>query len=65
MIDYDRLRKELIEYALGAYFVGEAEASMGYIAAVENADNEELLKYAKQIGFREEDYIINDYKRER
>ena len=65
MIDYEKLRKELIDYALGAYYGGHLDAAMGYITTVENADDEQLLTYAKQVGFREEDYIIDDYKRRR
>jgi len=61
MIDYERLRKDLIDYALGAYFGGR----IAYVSAVENASDEELLMYAKQVGFREEFYIIDDYKRRR
>lgn len=65
MIDYARLRKDLLDYAEVSYFRGDEEASMVYIGAIKNATNEELLNYARQIGFREEDYIKNDYKRER
>lgn len=39
MIDYEKLRKELIDYALGAYYGGHLDAAMGYITAVENADD--------------------------
>ncbi len=56
-IDYDRLREDLKEYALGAYFGGGIDAIMGTVIAIESASEEELLIYLNQFGLDLENYI--------
>ena len=56
-IDYDRLRKDLIEFYEGAFFVGGFGAAMFNLTDVYKASNEELISIAQELNIN-----LNNYK---
>ena len=61
-IDIERLRQDLIEHLEGAFFVGGFGAAMLDMEKVKKASDEEVIRIARQNGFRIEDYKIS-YKK--
>ena len=61
-IDIERLRQDLIEHLEGAFFVGGFGAAMLDMEKVKTASDEEVIRIARQNGFRIEDYKIS-YKK--
>ena len=61
-IDYERLRRDLIDYYGTATFSGFGMA-MIEISRVENASNEELVYIAKRNGFCLENYEKSKVRR--
>lgn len=62
-IDYEALRKDLENFALGAHFGGHIDVATLYYDRIVNADYEELIKIAKECNFPVEAYIIEDHRR--
>ncbi|MBQ9019255.1 MAG: hypothetical protein IJ097_02955 [Bacilli bacterium] len=62
-LDYETLRKDLCDYASGAYFGGNIGAAALYYEKIKQADEEELEKIAKECNFPIHDYEIDDYQR--
>ena len=56
MIDYERLKSDLIKHAKWYYRGGDSLKEMAYISTIENASNEQLIDYAKKANFKIEDY---------
>ena len=61
-IDIERSRQDLIEHLEGAFFVGGFGAAMLDMEKVKTASDEEVIRIARQNGFRIEDYKIS-YKK--
>ncbi len=57
--DYEKLRRDLINYLEGGFFVGGFGGMIFEIERVNKASNEELLIIAQKYGFNINDYIIN------
>ena len=64
-IDYESLRKDLSNFALGAHFGAHIEAMTLYYDRIQRASNEELLEIARECNFEIKDYEIDDYERRR
>lgn len=62
-IDYESLRKDLENFALGAHFGGNIGVATLYYDRIVKADEDELIQIAKECNFPLEDYIIDDYNR--
>ena len=56
-IDFERLRKDIIEFYEGAFFVGGFGAAMFNINDIYNASNEELILIANELNIN-----LNNYK---
>lgn len=56
-IDYERLRKDIIEFYEGAFFVGGFGAAMFDISKINNVSNEELIIIANELNIN-----LNNYK---
>ena len=56
-IDYERLRKDIIEFYEGAFFAGGFGAAMFDITKVYNASNNELIRIAQKLNIN-----LNNYK---
>lgn len=59
-IDFEQLRKDLIDFLEGAYFVGSFGAALIERQEVMEASNEELISIALRKGFDLNLYLIND-----
>lgn len=57
-IDYERLRKEIIEFYEGAFFIGGFGQAMFNISDIYNASNEELILIANSLNIN-----LNNYKK--
>ncbi len=58
-IDYEKLRKDLIDYFGSAMFSGFPMAVVD-LSDVERASNDELIKIAKKNGFDLSKYLIDE-----
>ena len=57
-IDFDRLRRDLINYFESALFVGGFGMAIVYISKVQNASNDELIRIALNNKFDLKKYTI-------
>lgn len=64
-IDYESLRRDLSNFALGAKFGAKIDAMTLYYERIQKASHEELIQIAKECNFLLEDYEIDDYERRR
>ncbi len=62
-IDYERLRKDIIDFYEGAFFVGGFGAAMFDITKVYNASNDELIRIAQELNINLNNYIIKTRQR--
>lgn len=56
MVDYELLRKDLIDYLQAAYFAGGFGIAIAIISDIEFANPKELEAYAEEYGFDLDDY---------
>jgi hypothetical protein len=63
--DYNELRKDLSNFALGAYFGGKIDVAIMYHDRIQRANHEELIQIARECNFPLQDYEIDDYNRKR
>lgn len=64
-LDYEKLRIDLENFALGAHFGGKIDAAALYYERIKNADEEELELIARECNFPIHDYEIDGYKRKK
>ena len=64
-IDYESLRKDLMNFVLGAKFGAKIDAMTLYYDRIQSASNDELIQIARECNFTLEDYELDDYKRRR
>lgn len=57
-IDIDKLRLDVINYYLSAYFTLGLNVTLGYSINVDNLTNEEVVDLAIKLGFNLYDYEI-------
>lgn len=57
-INIEKLRQDLIDYFLGAYFI-VSPIAIASVSEIENASEEELIKIALENKFDLRDYIEN------
>ncbi len=62
-IDYDRLREDLKNEALGAFFGGGFGGALIESFDIDNASDDELISIAQQMHIDLDKYIENDYSR--
>lgn len=58
-IDFDKLRRDLIDYYEEAYLISGFGAALVESVDVKYASNEELIRMANQYGFNLNNYEIN------
>ncbi len=57
-IDIDKLRLDVINYYLSAYFTLGLNVTIGYSINIDNLTNEEVVDLAIKLGFNLYDYEI-------
>lgn len=57
-IDIDKLRLDVINYYLSAYFTLGLNVTLGYSINIDNLTNEEVVDLAIKLGFNLYDYEI-------
>lgn len=57
-IDIDKLRLDIINYYLSAYFTLGLNVTIGYSINIDNLTNEEVVDLAIKLGFNLYDYEI-------
>lgn len=62
-IDYDRLREDLKNEALGAFFGGGFGGALIESFDIDNASDDELISIAQKMHIDLNKYIENDYSR--
>ena len=62
-IDFDQLRKDIIEFYEGAFFVGGFGAAMCDLSDVYKASNDELIRIANNLNININKYIIKNKQR--
>ncbi len=62
-IDYDRLREDLKNETLGAFFGGGFGGALIESFDIDNASDDELISIAQQMHIDLNKYIENDYSR--
>ena len=58
-INYEQLRRDLIDFYEGAFFIGGFGAAIFDISKIYNASNEELISIANELNFNLNKYINN------
>ena len=59
-INFEQLRKDIINYYEGAFFVGGFGAAIFDISKIYNASNEELINIANELNININNYIIKN-----
>lgn len=62
-IDIEKLREDLIQYYLGAFFIGGFGAASLDASSLYNASNEEVIKIAIENNFDLDKYSVNNSKK--
>ena len=62
-IDYDRLREDLKNEALGAFYGGGFGGALIEAFDIDNASDDELISIAQQMHIDINKYVINEYYR--
>ncbi|NMA50351.1 MAG: hypothetical protein GX951_00675 [Mollicutes bacterium] len=61
MYDFERIKKDLKDYYMSAYFTLGYGASLVNVSNIEILTNEELLVLVQNIGLNLDDYVLKDY----
>ena len=59
-INFEKLKKDIINYYEGAFFVGGFGAAIFDISKIYNASNEELINIANELNININNYIIKN-----